>query len=68
MCTLFGGMQSLPAVWPQYCMDLQQMWVQQEFPRGVKPRKPADAHHALADARWNKKFHERLRRNVCDGS
>jgi len=47
-----GTMKQLPYHWPMFCMDLRQSYT--ECPHHVAlPPKPKDAHHALADARWN---------------
>lgn len=59
-CQLFGRMVDLPSDFPRFCMDLQQWWTQLGRPEGVKPEKPADEHHALADARWNLAFYKAL--------
>jgi len=53
-CHLFGTMMELPKTFPKICLDLQQWWIQLGKPEGVKPPDPTDAHHALADARWNR--------------
>lgn len=60
ICQIFGTMMRLPKAFPKFCMDLQQWYVQRGRPDGVKPPQPVDAHHALADARWNAQFYERL--------
>jgi hypothetical protein len=60
LANLYGGLLELPEEWPRFHMDLQQEWGRLGFPRGVKPKKPKDAHYALVDARWNQKFHKRL--------
>ena len=54
-CWLFGSMADLPQGFPMLCMDLQQWWVQLGRP-DVKPPGPDGEHHALADARWNRKL------------
>lgn len=54
LAQLFGPMVNLPANFPMFCMDLQQWWIQLGSPEGIKPKKPKDAHNALADARWNR--------------
>lgn len=59
LCQLFGRMIDLPKGWPKFCMDLQQYYIQIGEP-DVKPANDEFEHHALADARWNKKLFERL--------
>lgn len=54
---LFGTMDDLPARFPKHPMDLQQMWVERGCNPEAMPPKPADAHNALADAKWNREFH-----------
>ncbi len=52
LCQLFGTMINLPRDWPMYTNDLKQwahMLGDPELPT------QEDEHHALADARWNKK-------------
>lgn len=56
---LFGTMMGLPKNFPMFCMDLQQWWTQMGKPV-VKPPDPANEHHALDDARWNRELHARL--------
>jgi hypothetical protein len=59
LCQLFGTMMDLPKGFPMYCRDLKQ-----EADRlgvdlsEVVPQE--NEHHALADARWNKKAWEYL--------
>lgn len=62
-CQLFGTMLDLPKNFPMFCMDLKQYWVHLGRPEKarVNPPAPANAHNALADARWNKQFHDNLR-------
>lgn len=58
-CQLFGTMMDLPKGFPMYCRDLKQ-----EADRlGVDLSEMVpqeDEHHALADARWNKRAWEYL--------
>lgn len=61
-CQLFGSMVDLPQGMPWHPMDLQQWWVQLGRPAHVKPPDPTKAHHALADADWNKTLYLRLER------
>ena len=59
-CQLFGAMVNLPKNFPMLCMDLQQWWIHLGCPEEMKPPKPTDAHHALADARWNEEFFKNM--------
>lgn len=52
-CWLFGSMIDLPQGWPMYAMDLKQLAMMLGNPE--LPVQDKDEHHALADARWNKK-------------
>lgn len=61
-CQRYGTMTDLPSQFPQFCMDLQQWYVQLGCPEGAKPPEPANAHDALADARWNATFYDNLAR------
>ncbi len=60
LAQLFGPMVNLPASFPKLCFDLQQLWCTLGRPP-VKPPPAEDAHHALADAHWNKKFYEAVK-------
>lgn len=60
-CQIFGSMSDLPRGFPMFCMDLKQMMVERGLGGEWKQKHcpdPQDEHHALADARWNKKLHE----------
>lgn len=52
LCQLWGTMMDLPQGFPRYCRDIKQ-----ECDRLGNPQLPIqkNKHHALADARWNKK-------------
>lgn len=50
ICQLFGGLMSLPASWPSYVLDLQQMRYHLSFPAATIQKK--GQHDALEDARW----------------
>lgn len=52
-CWLFGSMIDLPEGWPMYCRDLKQ-WCDQ-LGNPDLPKQDGNEHHALADAKWNKK-------------
>jgi len=61
LCQLFGTMMDLPKGWPMYCRDIKQMADDRGNPQ--LPKEGKDEHHALADARWNKRAWEYLRAN-----
>jgi len=54
LAQLFGPMSELPAGIPMWTWDLKQEAVRLGNPR-VPPQDPATRHHALHDARWNRK-------------
>lgn len=56
LCQLFGTMMDLPKGWPMYCRDLKQ-WAD-DMGNPKLPPEGKDEHHALADARWNRKAWE----------
>jgi hypothetical protein len=74
-CSMFGTMMDLPKGFPMYCRDLKQLlddkatgrWhmSHQECIEKIKQDKnypkQENEHHALADAKWNKKLHEFLK-------
>jgi hypothetical protein len=57
-CWLFGSMMDLPKGYPMYCIDLKQMAAEMGNPE--LPAQDGTEHHALADARWNKRAWEYL--------
>lgn len=61
-CQLFGRMIDLPKHFPKYCRDIKQLLDSFADPCGNLPKLPPceNEHHALADARWNKKAYEYL--------
>jgi hypothetical protein len=61
-CSLCGRMLDIPKGYPMYCRDLKQLMDHLSLPKGWKDDNvPGDnEHHALADARWNKKLHRML--------
>lgn len=75
-CWIFGNMMSLPKGFPMYCKDLKQIMDEKQtekapslshIPLNVTEIKNSkdypkqeNEHHALADARWNKKLFEFL--------
>ena len=58
---VFGTMMDLPRDYPMLCLDLQQWWLQLGSPN-IKPEQPAEQHHALADATWNRDLYHALAR------
>lgn len=58
LCQLFGTMMDLPEGWPMYTLDLKQWCDQLGNPK--LPEQGKDEHHALADARWNKRVYDFL--------
>jgi len=63
LCQTFGTMMDLPEHFPKFCMDIQQYWYTLGKPHKsrVRPAKPANAHNALADARWNLDYYKNLK-------
>jgi hypothetical protein len=60
-CQLFGTMLSLPAGWPNMCMDVKQLAIHMGMPhinKIVPP--PDDAHNALSDAKWTMEMYKKL--------
>ncbi len=56
LCQLFGKMKDLPTGWPMFCRDLRQLIGNtrpSDFPLSAEKE-----HHALADARWNKRLYD----------
>jgi hypothetical protein len=51
LCQLWGTMPKLPRALPRFTRDLRQLWEEAGCPE--LPAEPADAHDALADARFN---------------
>jgi hypothetical protein len=56
-CWLFKSLTTLPKHWPHGVMDLRQTLVERNIPKARLPKKPANEHHALADARWLRDAH-----------
>lgn len=56
-CWLFGRMIDLPKGWPMYCRDIKQLCDSLGNPK--LPNQTGE-HHALEDAKWNKKAYEFL--------
>lgn len=59
LCQIFGTMMNLPKGWPMYTRDIKQ-WCD-TLGNPPLPEQGKDEHHALADARWNRKAWEFLR-------
>jgi hypothetical protein len=68
LCQLFGTMMDLPKDWPMYCRDIKQeadrieaeiRWFNTAPDYKLKlPEQNSVEHHALADARWNKRAYD----------
>lgn len=56
LCSNFGRMIDLPEGMPKLCLDLKQRQKALGMPKSLVPADPTDAHHALADARWNRQL------------
>lgn len=61
LAQLWGPMINRPKGIPMWTNDVQQLADMWEL-EGFLPEPPADAHNALADARWTKQAHEALHR------
>ncbi|MBA0048420.1 polyadenylate-specific 3'-exoribonuclease AS [Mycobacterium sp. NPDC050853] len=51
LCQLWGAMTDLPQPVPRVTLELKQLW--QDRGRPDMPKRPADSHDALVDARYN---------------
>ena len=61
LCQLWGPMTGLPPAMPRFTHELRQLWEERGSPE--MPPRPADAHDALVDARYNlQRF-----RIICSG-
>ncbi|WGT48910.1 3'-5' exoribonuclease domain-containing protein [Thioclava nitratireducens] len=58
LCQLYGRMIDIPAGWPMFCRDVQQL--RAELGVEVLPPQESTEHNALADALWTKAAHEFL--------
>jgi hypothetical protein len=58
LCQLFGTMMDIPKGWPMYCRDIKQLADALGTPK--LPEQGKGEHHALADARWNRRAYEFL--------
>lgn len=54
LCQLFGTMMDLPEGWPKFCLDIKQSAYLVGNPSLQRPE--GGDHHALADARWNRRI------------
>jgi 3' exoribonuclease, RNase T-like len=52
LCQLWGPMTGLPPAMPRFTHELRQLWEDRGSPE--MPPRPADAHDALVDARYNR--------------
>ena len=52
LCGLWGAMPDLPGPMPRFTREIRQEWERNGAPE--LPPRPAQAHHALEDARWAK--------------
>lgn len=66
LCQLFGTMMDLPHGWPMYTRDIKQLCDSLGNPE--LPKQDEAEHHALADARWNKKAFDFLMATVSKNS
>lgn len=64
LCQLFGTMMALPKGWPKYCRDIKQLCDSVGNPK--LPEQPWGEHHALGDARWNKRAYDFLSARAND--
>lgn len=60
LCQLFGRMVDLPKHFPMYCRDIKQFADDLGNPK--LPQEGKDEHHALVDARWNRRAWQFLRK------
>lgn len=62
-CQLYGLMMNLPKGLPWYCRDLKQTAddIHERTGKNTKFSKGSTQHNALADAKWNKEFHNFLK-------
>lgn len=61
LCRIFGTMMDLPKGWPYYTRDLRQWADSFGIVKPMDQLIPAESeHHALADAKWNRKVWDYL--------
>ncbi|WP_078311818.1 MULTISPECIES: polyadenylate-specific 3'-exoribonuclease AS [unclassified Mycobacterium] len=51
LCQLWGPMTALPRPIPRFTLELKQLW--HDLGQPTVPKRPADSHDALVDARYN---------------
>jgi hypothetical protein len=56
LCQLFGTMMDLPAGWPHFICDLQQVFDERGITDDTLPEQEGSAHNALDDARYIKRL------------
>jgi hypothetical protein len=64
LAQLFGRMVDMPKGMPWFSYDLKQMIESDRHRLGNLPQgvlHDGNEHHALTDARWNKKLYEKIR-------
>lgn len=54
LCQLYGPMIDLPAGWPMYCRDVQQLAAGLDIDLEAELPPPTTAHNALEDAEWTR--------------
>ncbi len=64
MTQLFGRLVDLPEGFPMFNYDLKALEELMKFPHELRPPEPAQAHNALADARWNRDLHRAMLRQT----
>lgn len=57
-CQLWGTMMDLPAMFPNFCMDLKQSMKEHCIEKKQMPQQEGVAHNALEDARHMKVMHD----------
>jgi 3' exoribonuclease, RNase T-like len=55
LCQLYGTMMDLPDTWPKFCLDIKQNCYMLGVSSSDLPEQSTTEHHALEDARWNRK-------------
>lgn len=65
LCQVFGTMMDIPAGWPHYIKDFQQILDDRGITDDELPEQEEGLHNALADARHIKKLWSYIVRNDC---
>lgn len=60
LCWIFGRMIDLPPGFPRYVRDFRFLMDILDVKRSDLPKKPKNAHNAIADARWLKEAYEKV--------